>query len=93
MHGGFHGSPLQAASFSDHEHILRLFLETGADINAQGDSQDNALYAALSEGHLEVARLLWEKGWRKSPRATCWPQFDIYIAQMSGQTLSFARRD
>ncbi len=36
--------------------------EKGADVNAQGGWDGNALQAASSRGHKDVARMLLEKG-------------------------------
>jgi hypothetical protein len=41
---------------------LRLLLERGADVNAQGGAYDNALQAASAGGHEAVVALLLEKG-------------------------------
>ncbi|OCK72825.1 hypothetical protein K432DRAFT_279044, partial [Lepidopterella palustris CBS 459.81] len=49
---------LQASSANGHEHIVRLLLGKGADVNAQGGYYGNALQAASIEGHEQVARLL-----------------------------------
>jgi ankyrin repeat protein len=39
-----------------------MLLEKGADVNAQGGRYGNALQAASSGGHKEVAQMLLEKG-------------------------------
>lgn len=36
------------------EEIVRMLLDNGADVNAQGGKHGNALQAALEKGHLEV---------------------------------------
>jgi ankyrin repeat protein len=42
--------------------VVRLLLDKGADVNAQGGEYGNALQAASSEGHEAVVRLLLDKG-------------------------------
>jgi ankyrin repeat protein len=41
-----YGNALQAASLQGHEAIVKLLLEKGADVNAQGGHYGNALQAA-----------------------------------------------
>ena len=41
---------------------MKLLLENGADVNAEGGKYRNALQAALSEGHKEIVKLLLDKG-------------------------------
>ena len=42
--------------------LLKLLLEKGADVNAQGGEYGNALQAASYKGHSEIVKLLLEKG-------------------------------
>ena len=42
--------------------IVKLLIENGADVNAQGGGYGNALYAASWYGHLEILMLLGEGG-------------------------------
>lgn len=42
--------------------MLRLLLDCGADVNAQGGIHGNALAAAFSRGHTEAVQLLFEWG-------------------------------
>ena len=37
-------------------------MDQGADVNARGGTHENALQAALYEGHEHIVRLLVEKG-------------------------------
>ena len=41
---------------------MKLLLENGADVNAEGGKYRNALQAALSKGHKEIVKLLLDKG-------------------------------
>jgi ankyrin repeat protein len=45
-----------------HEAVVRLLLDKGADVNAQGGVYHNALQAASERGHEAVVRLLLNKG-------------------------------
>ena len=42
--------------------MVRLLLDKGAKVNAQGGCYSNALQAASSKGHKAVVRLLLDKG-------------------------------
>ncbi|KAL4947073.1 purine and uridine phosphorylase [Aspergillus filifer] len=59
---GYYGNALQAASFHGYQGIVRLLLDKGADVNAQGGIYGNALQAASADGHPEIVRLLLDKG-------------------------------
>jgi hypothetical protein len=61
VQGGPYGNPLLIASSSGHDSTVRLLLENGADINAQGP-YGNALRAASIGGHDDIVQLLLEKG-------------------------------
>jgi ankyrin repeat protein len=60
--GEEYGNVLQVASYMGHEAVVRLLLEKGAEVNAQGGIYGNALQAASHVGHEAVVRLLLEKG-------------------------------
>jgi ankyrin repeat protein len=45
-----------------HEQVVKLLLDKGADVNAQGGRYGNALYAASLGGHEQVVKLLLDKG-------------------------------
>ena len=60
--GGGLGNALQAASYSGHDHVIRLLLDRGANVNAQGGCFGNALQAACYRGHDHVVHLLLDKG-------------------------------
>ncbi|MCJ1426002.1 hypothetical protein MMC29_003904 [Sticta canariensis] len=60
---GFHGNALQTASYQGHEEIVRLLLENGANVNAEGGrTYGTALQAASFQGHEEMVRLLLNNG-------------------------------
>jgi len=52
------GNALQAASARGYEGIVKLLLEKGADVNAQGGWHGNALQAASARGHEGIVKLL-----------------------------------
>jgi ankyrin repeat protein len=56
------GTALHAASLAGHEKVVKMLLDKGADINAQGGSYGTALYAASLQGHEKVVELLLGKG-------------------------------
>ncbi|KAJ5514956.1 NACHT nucleoside triphosphatase [Penicillium fimorum] len=60
--GGFYGNALQAASQGGHQEIVKLLLDKGADVNAQGGEYGNALQGASQRGHQEIIKLLLDKG-------------------------------
>ena len=55
-------SPLYYASLAGLIEPVRLLLEKGADVNAQGGVYGSALQAALSGGHDQIVQRLLEKG-------------------------------
>ena len=56
------GGQLHAASAGGHLIIVRLILDTGANVNAEGRHFGNALQAASEGGHEAVVRLLLNRG-------------------------------
>jgi hypothetical protein len=54
--------PLYYASLAGLVESVRLLLENGADVNAQGGRYANALYAASARGHDQVVQRLLDKG-------------------------------
>ncbi|KAH7065082.1 hypothetical protein B0J12DRAFT_24715 [Macrophomina phaseolina] len=55
-------APLYYVSLFGLRKIVKLLVEKGADVNAQGGYYGNALQAASVRGHEQVVRLLLEKG-------------------------------
>jgi len=53
---------LSAAFSGGGKEVVRMLLENGADVNAQGGQYGNALQAASCGGHQEVVQILLEKG-------------------------------
>ncbi len=53
---------LLAASSEDHDKMVKMLLDKGADVNAQGGHFGNALQAASYEGHDQVVQMLLDKG-------------------------------
>ncbi|MCJ1471194.1 hypothetical protein MMC07_009842, partial [Pseudocyphellaria aurata] len=53
---------LYVASQKGHEQIVKLLLDYGAEVNAQGGQYDTALYAASIEGHVQTVKLLIDNG-------------------------------
>jgi ankyrin repeat protein len=55
-------TPLYYATLFGLEEVVRLLVDKGANVNAQGGYFGNPLYAASHEGHEAVVRLLLDKG-------------------------------
>jgi ankyrin repeat protein len=56
------GEALEAASYAGHEAVVRLLLDNGVNINAQGGKYGNALQAASYGGHKAVVQMLLDNG-------------------------------
>ncbi|KAG9853157.1 purine and uridine phosphorylase, partial [Aureobasidium melanogenum] len=54
--------PLYYASLGGLEYVVNRLLESGADINSEGDEYDNALQAAAARGLESMVNLLLQKG-------------------------------
>src|SRR2546423_15593265 len=67
---------LSVASRKGLEEIVRMLLQKGADVNAQGKSCRSALHAASRYGHEEVVRLLLDNG------------ADVYARDKDGESAS-----
>jgi len=64
-HGGRDGNPLQIASYEGYEHLVKLFLERGADANLyheEGSYEGSSLQLASSRGHRSIVALLLNAG-------------------------------
>ncbi|KAF2729562.1 hypothetical protein EJ04DRAFT_447022, partial [Polyplosphaeria fusca] len=57
---------LQAASYRGHEAVVKLPLDKGADVNAQGGHYGNALRTASWGGHEAVVKMLKARGAKRS---------------------------
>jgi ankyrin repeat protein len=55
-------TPLHIASEQDHEAVVRLLLDRGADVRAALPSGRTPLHIASQEGHAAVVRLLLDRG-------------------------------
>ena len=53
---------LEEASAEGQEAVIKLLLDNGADINAQGGFYGNALQIASAGGHKAVVKLLLDRG-------------------------------
>ncbi|KAL0765276.1 hypothetical protein CaCOL14_012025 [Colletotrichum acutatum] len=53
---------LATAIIRDHYHIIEMFVEAGADINAPVEEYGSLLNLALEKRRLKVARILWRNG-------------------------------
>ncbi|KKZ68227.1 hypothetical protein EMCG_06118 [[Emmonsia] crescens] len=62
IHGGIHGSPLQAASAMGHVQVAEQLLARGADINLRRGGYGNPLRLATIGGHTDIVELLLRKG-------------------------------
>jgi ankyrin repeat protein len=52
----------QPATFGEHEKVVRMLIENGADVNKSGGPHGNALQAASYDGNKDVMRLLIASG-------------------------------
>ncbi|XP_014558524.1 hypothetical protein COCVIDRAFT_25002 [Bipolaris victoriae FI3] len=55
-------SHLTIVSLFGHNEVVKMLLDKGADVNAQGGFYGNALYAASEEGHEQVVEMLLNAG-------------------------------
>ncbi|KAK3629305.1 hypothetical protein LTR56_013036 [Elasticomyces elasticus] len=50
------------SNLNGHAEMVKLLLDQGADVNAQGGDYGNTLQAASAEGHVEIVKLLLDTG-------------------------------
>ncbi|KAJ7826554.1 ankyrin repeat-containing domain protein [Mycena olivaceomarginata] len=84
------GSPLYWAAKLGFLNIMRLLLDYGADVNAQGGRYGNAIQAAVVGGHLDLAQLLLEHGADVNAQGGRYGTVAIQAAAVLGN-LDFAR--
>lgn len=53
---------LQDASYGGKQNIVKLLLQEGVNVNAQGGQYGSALYAASAAGHEDIVQLLLNNG-------------------------------
>jgi hypothetical protein len=66
----YYGNALQAASAGGHDKVVRMLIDTGANVNAQGGHYfyGNALQEASVGGHDKVVQILKDAGARGASR-------------------------
>ena len=60
--GSFGDMPLHVAAIWGDAELVTVFLDAGADINAQGEDDYTPLHYAIEQDKVEVARLLIARG-------------------------------
>ena len=55
-------TPLHAANVGKHLEVVSLFLDHGADVNAQRRDLWTALHREVHSGHIQVVEVLLERG-------------------------------
>ena len=55
-------TPLIEAAANGHADVVKLLIQSGADVNLQGEAWYGPLHRACENGHVEVAKILLENG-------------------------------
>jgi ankyrin repeat protein len=55
-------APLLLAAENGHKQVVKLLVDKGAEVNAQGGGYGNALQTASARGYKEIVKLLLDKG-------------------------------
>jgi ankyrin repeat protein len=91
--GGIYGNPLQAAAAKGHEEVVEILLNTeGIEINETGkylswlgdEADGTALYLASEEGHVNIVKLLLDRGADIDAKVDLWGTA-LTIAAVSNQ--------
>ena len=61
--------PMSRAAHNWHMGVVRILLDSGADIGAKDNHERTALYRARTNGHDEAVELLEIEGWKFSCRS------------------------
>ncbi|KAJ7481648.1 ankyrin repeat-containing domain protein [Mycena latifolia] len=77
------GTALQVAAARGHAAVVQLLIESGADVNAEGQV-GSALQAASAMGHYSVAKLLVENGADVDPVIDRRGESPLYAASFNG---------
>ncbi|XP_014558237.1 hypothetical protein COCVIDRAFT_36442 [Bipolaris victoriae FI3] len=74
--------PFYYAGLLGLKRVVKLLLNAGADVNAQGGFYGNALYAASVKGHEQIVKILLNKGANVNAQGDC--STALYAASVKG---------